>query len=149
MKQCFTLTIGTGTVESLFSRSMRHIWTSFPLFRLPLAAAVQKHIDWQKGERWNEDLQNERLILGGKRFDLQFRNWLLSRFSDAGITPRIAVEAASPHKHSIWSHGAPELRWQVRGVQNTPQKESLSGCFLPSLCKQKRRLYFARKGIRL
>ena len=70
-----------------------------PLFRLPLAAAMQKTHRLAKRRALRlEDLQNERLILGGKRFDLQFRGWLLSRFSDAGITPRIAAEAASPHE---------------------------------------------------
>jgi DNA-binding transcriptional LysR family regulator len=69
------------------------------LFRLPLAAAMQKtHRLARKRALGLEDLQNERLILGGKRFDLQFRAWLLRRFSDAGITPRIAAEAASPHE---------------------------------------------------
>ena len=43
-------------------------------------------------------MQNESLILGGKRRDLQFRGWLLNRLADAGITPRIAAETASPHE---------------------------------------------------
>ena len=37
-------------------------------------------------------------MIGGKRRDLQFRSWLLSRLSDAGVTARIAAEAASPHE---------------------------------------------------
>ena len=71
-----------------------------PLFRLPLAAAMQKktHRLAKRRALRLEDLQNERLILGGKRFDLQFRGWLLRRLSDAGITPRIAAEAVSPHE---------------------------------------------------
>jgi DNA-binding transcriptional LysR family regulator len=50
-KQCFTLTIGTGTVESSFSRSMRHIWTSFRCSDCRWRQQCKKHIDWQKGER--------------------------------------------------------------------------------------------------
>jgi len=70
-----------------------------PLFRLPLAAAMQKTHRLAKRRALRiEDLVNENLILGGKRRDLQFRGWLLSRLSDAGITPRIAAETASPHE---------------------------------------------------
>ncbi len=70
-----------------------------PLFRLPLAAAMQKTHRLAKRRALRiEDLQNESLILGRKRRDLQFRGWLLSRLSDAGITPRIAAETASPHE---------------------------------------------------
>jgi DNA-binding transcriptional LysR family regulator len=70
-----------------------------PLFRLPLAAAMQKTHRLAKRRALRiEDLQNESLILGGKRRDLQFRGWLLSRLSDAGITPRIAAETSSPHE---------------------------------------------------
>jgi DNA-binding transcriptional LysR family regulator len=70
-----------------------------PLFRLPLAAAMQKTHRLAKRRALKiEDLQNESLILGGKRRDLQFRGWLLSRLSDAGITPRIAAETSSPHE---------------------------------------------------
>jgi DNA-binding transcriptional LysR family regulator len=69
-----------------------------PLFRLPLAAAMQKTHRLAKRRALRiEDLVNESLILGGKRRDLQFRGWLLSRLSDAGITPRIAAETSSPH----------------------------------------------------
>jgi DNA-binding transcriptional LysR family regulator len=70
-----------------------------PLFRLPLAAAMQKTHRLAKRRALRiEDLRNEDLILGGKRRDLQFRGWLLSRLSDAGITPRIAAETSSPHE---------------------------------------------------
>src|SRR6266446_3406651 len=70
-----------------------------PLFRLPLAAAMQKtHRLAKKRALRIEDLQNESLILGGKRRDLQFRGWLLARLADAGIRPRIAAETASPHE---------------------------------------------------
>jgi DNA-binding transcriptional LysR family regulator len=70
-----------------------------PLFRLPLAAAMQKTHRLAKRRALRiEDLVNESLILGGKRRDLQFRGWLLSRLSDAGITPRIAAETSSPHE---------------------------------------------------
>ncbi len=70
-----------------------------PLFRLPLAAAIQKTHRLAKRRALRlEDLQNENLILGGKSRDLQSRMWLLSRLSDAGIAPRIAAEAASPHE---------------------------------------------------
>jgi DNA-binding transcriptional LysR family regulator len=70
-----------------------------PLFRLPLAAAMQKTHRLAKRRALRiGDLQNESLILGGKRRDLQFRGWLLSRLSDAGITPRIAAETSSPHE---------------------------------------------------
>jgi len=48
--------------------------------------------------RQKPGLQGERLIIGGKRRDLRFRSWLLSRFSDAGVTANIAAEAASPHE---------------------------------------------------
>ena len=122
-----------------------------PLFRLPLAAAMQKTHRLAKRRALRlEDLQNERLILGGKLVlifsfvagcSVVFRMLVLHQGSR--LRPRVLT------KHSIWSHGAPELRWQIRGRSEPPQKESLSGCFLPSLCKHKRRLYFARKGIRL
>ena len=70
-----------------------------PLFRLPLAAAMQKTHRLAKRRALRiEDLVNESLILGGKRRDLQFRGWLLNRLADAGITPRIAAETASPHE---------------------------------------------------
>jgi DNA-binding transcriptional LysR family regulator len=70
-----------------------------PLFRLPLAAAMQKaHRLARRRTLRLEDLQGERLIVGGKRRDLRFRSWLLSRFSDAGVTAKIAAEAASPHE---------------------------------------------------
>jgi len=70
-----------------------------PLFRLSLAAAMQKtHRLAKKRALRIEDLQNESLILGGKRRDLQFREWLLARLADAGIRPRIAAETASPHE---------------------------------------------------
>ena len=70
-----------------------------PLFTLPLAAAMQKAHRLAKRRALRlEDLQSERLIIGGKRRDLRFRSWLLSRLSDAGVTARIAAEAASPHE---------------------------------------------------
>jgi DNA-binding transcriptional LysR family regulator len=70
-----------------------------PLFRLPLAAAMQKAHRLAKRRALRlEDLQSERLIIGGKRRDLRFRSWLLSRLSEAGVTARIAAEAASPHE---------------------------------------------------
>jgi DNA-binding transcriptional LysR family regulator len=69
------------------------------LFRMPLAAAMQKgHRLARKRALRLDDLQGERLIIGGKRRDLRFRSWLLSRFADAGLTARIASEAASPHE---------------------------------------------------
>jgi DNA-binding transcriptional LysR family regulator len=69
------------------------------LFSLPLAAAMQKaHRLARRRALRLEDLQSERLIIGGKRRDLRFRSWLLSRLSDAGVTARIAAEAASPHE---------------------------------------------------
>src|SRR5260370_16439670 len=70
-----------------------------PLFRFPLAAPIQKTHQLAKRRALRiEDLVNESLILGGKRRDLQFRGWLLNRLADAGITPRIAAETASPHE---------------------------------------------------
>jgi DNA-binding transcriptional LysR family regulator len=70
-----------------------------PLFRLPLAAAMQKAHRLAKRRALRlEDLESERLIIGGKRSDLRFRSWLLSRLSDAGVTARIQAEAASPHE---------------------------------------------------
>jgi DNA-binding transcriptional LysR family regulator len=70
-----------------------------PLFRLPLAAAMQKAHRLAKRRALRlEDLESERLIIGGKRRDLRFRSWLLSRLSDSGVTARIAAEAASPHE---------------------------------------------------
>jgi DNA-binding transcriptional LysR family regulator len=70
-----------------------------PLFRLPLAAAMQKAHRLAKRRTLRlEDLQGERLIVGGKRRNLRFRSWLLSCLSDAGVTARIAAEAASPHE---------------------------------------------------
>jgi DNA-binding transcriptional LysR family regulator len=70
-----------------------------PLFRLPLAAAMQKaHRLARRRALKLEDLQSERLIIGGKRSDFRFRLWLLGRLSDAGVTARIAAEAASPHE---------------------------------------------------
>jgi DNA-binding transcriptional LysR family regulator len=70
-----------------------------PLFRLPLAAAMPKAHRLAKRRTLRlEDLESERLIIGGKRHDLRFRSWLLSCLSDAGVTARIAAEAASPHE---------------------------------------------------
>jgi DNA-binding transcriptional LysR family regulator len=69
------------------------------LFRLPLAAAMRKAHRLAKRRALSlEDLGGEKLIIGGKRRDLRFRSWLLSRFSDAGVTAKIAAEAASPHE---------------------------------------------------
>jgi len=69
------------------------------LFRLPLAAAMQKAHRLAKRRALRlEDLESERLIIGGKSRDLRFRSWLLSCLSDAGVTARIAAEAASPHE---------------------------------------------------
>jgi DNA-binding transcriptional LysR family regulator len=69
------------------------------LFRLPLAAAMRKAHRLAKRRALRlEDLRGEKLIIGGKRRDLRFRSWLLSRFSDAGVTANIAAEAASPHE---------------------------------------------------
>lgn len=70
-----------------------------PLFRLPLAAAMRKTHRLAKRRALSlNDLQGESLIIGGKRHDLRFGSWLLSRFLDAGVTARIAAEAASPHE---------------------------------------------------
>jgi DNA-binding transcriptional LysR family regulator len=70
-----------------------------PLFRLPLAAAMQKAHRLAKRRALRlEDLESERLIIGGKRRDVRFRSWLLSRLADAGVTARIVAEAASPHE---------------------------------------------------
>jgi DNA-binding transcriptional LysR family regulator len=70
-----------------------------PLFRLPLAAAIHKSHRLAKRRTLKfEDLQNEKLILGGKRRDVYFRQWLLSRLSNGGVSPRIVAEAASPHE---------------------------------------------------
>src|ERR1700691_4736 len=65
------------------------------LFRLPLAAAMRKAHRLERSGALNlDDLQCQRLIIGGKPRDLRFRSWLLSRFSDAGVTAKIAAEAA-------------------------------------------------------
>jgi len=70
-----------------------------PLFRLPLAAAIHKSHRLAKRRTLKfEDLQNEKLILGGKRRDIYFREWLLSCLSNGSVTPRIVAEAASPHE---------------------------------------------------
>lgn len=70
-----------------------------PLFKLPLAAAMQKTHRLAKRRALKlDDLQGEKLIIGGKRRDLRFRSWLLTRFADAGVTAKIAAEAASPHE---------------------------------------------------
>jgi DNA-binding transcriptional LysR family regulator len=69
------------------------------LFTLPLAVAMPRAHRLAKRRALRiEDLQNERLIIGGKRHDLHFRGWLLSRLSEAGVTPKIVAEAASPHE---------------------------------------------------
>lgn len=68
-----------------------------PLFKLPLAAAVQKTHRLARRRVWRlDDLQNERLIL--QRRDLHFRNWLLDRLAQAGVKPRIVTEASNPHE---------------------------------------------------
>jgi DNA-binding transcriptional LysR family regulator len=70
-----------------------------PLFLSPLAAAMPRTHRLARRRTLNlEDLRDESLILGGRRHDSQFRGWLLSRLSDAGIAPRIVEEAASPHE---------------------------------------------------
>jgi DNA-binding transcriptional LysR family regulator len=70
-----------------------------PLFVSPLAAAMPRaHRLARRRALDLRDLRDECLILGGKRRDSQFRGWLLSRLSDAGIAPRIVEEAAGPHE---------------------------------------------------
>jgi DNA-binding transcriptional LysR family regulator len=70
-----------------------------PLFLAPLAAAMPRtHRLARRRTLSLEDLRDESLILGGKRHDSQFRGWLLSRLSDAGIAPRLVEEAASPYE---------------------------------------------------
>jgi DNA-binding transcriptional LysR family regulator len=68
-----------------------------PLFKLPLAAALQKTHRLARRRVWRlEDLQNEGLIL--QRHDLHFRGWLLHHLAEAGVKPRIVTEATSPHE---------------------------------------------------
>jgi DNA-binding transcriptional LysR family regulator len=70
-----------------------------PQFRLPLAAAMPKsHRLARRRALKLEELREEPLILGGKRRDRRLRDWLLDRFSEAGIKPKIVEEAVSPHE---------------------------------------------------
>jgi len=72
---------------------------SIPLFRLPLAAAIHKSHRLAKRRSLRfEDLQNERLILGGKRRDVHFRQWLLGHLSNVGVSPLVVAEVGSPHE---------------------------------------------------
>lgn len=68
-----------------------------PLFKLPLAAALQKTHRLARRRVWRlEDLRDEGLIL--QRHDLHFRGWLLHQLAEAGVKPRIVTEATSPHE---------------------------------------------------
>jgi len=69
------------------------------LFPVPLAGAMRKTHRLARRRALNlEDLRDEPLILAGKRRESQFRGWLLNRFSEAGIAPKVVEEAASPHE---------------------------------------------------
>lgn len=68
-----------------------------PLFKLPLAAALQRTHRLARRRVWRlEDLRNESLIL--QRHDLYFRDWLLNQLAEAGVKPRIVTEATNPHE---------------------------------------------------
>ena len=68
-----------------------------PLFRLPLAAALQKtHRLARRRVLSLEDLENERLIL--QRQDAHFRDWALHQLAEAGVRPKIVTEASNPHE---------------------------------------------------
>lgn len=68
-----------------------------PLFRLPLAAALQKtHRLARRRVLSLEDLNNERLIL--QRQDAHFRDWTLHQLAEAGVRPKNVTEASNPHE---------------------------------------------------
>ena len=68
-----------------------------PLFKLPLAAAIQKtHRLARRRALKLEDMDSQSLIL--QRHDLHFREWLLNRLAENGVKPRIVLEASNPHE---------------------------------------------------
>jgi DNA-binding transcriptional LysR family regulator len=70
-----------------------------PVFRLPLAAAMRKsHRLSRKRVMQLQDLQNEQLVISGKRAESGFHQWLNSRLAEERVAASAIEEVRSPHE---------------------------------------------------